>query len=88
MSISLDTARNELYLANAIITLVSCGFAFAGYFGGLFGLNLSNVNDIMDAPGSFVEVTVMSVVAGLLTLILGYGYMRVTGILPESTHFF
>lgn len=83
MFVRLDTQRNELYIANTILTILSCGITLGGYIAGMFGMNFDNTQYIQNVPGSFVVVTVTSFVGILLVTILGYVYMKTTKILPE-----
>lgn len=84
MFIRLDTQRNELYIANASLTIIGCGIALGGYLAGMFGMNYDNTKYIQNIPGSFVTVTISSFVGIISVIILGYAYMKTTKILPEK----
>ena len=82
--VRLDTQRNELYIVNASLTILSCGIAFGGYIAGLFGMNFDNTEYIQPVSGSFVSVATTSFVGIGLVMFLGYFYMKATKILPET----
>lgn len=84
VSIRLDSGRNMLYITNAMLTLCSCGIVVGGYIAGLFGMNTNQILIIQHMDGGFVTVTIMSIIAVLITILVGYLYLKLTNILPEK----
>jgi magnesium transporter len=79
----LDTSRNELLIANTALTLLSVGIAFGAYITGVFGMNLDQTTYLQPKKNSFVIVTMLTFVIIFLIFLLGYGYLKVAGIIPE-----
>lgn len=79
----LDTSRNELLIANTALTLVSVGVGFGAYVAGVFGMNLDQTIYLQPQNNSFVIVTLVTFAGVCLICFLGYGYLKITGIVPE-----
>lgn len=79
----LDTSRNELLIANTALTLISVGVGFGAYVAGVFGMNLDQTIYLEPKKNSFVIITVLSLVGVCLVYLLGYGYLKMAGIIPE-----
>jgi len=84
VSSRLDSARNMLYISNALLTLVACGIVIGSYIAGLFGMNSNQIFTIQNVKGGFVTISTMSFIAIVVTVALGYLYLKFTNILPEK----
>lgn len=83
VSLRLDTSRNELLIANTALTVLSCGIGFGAYVSGVFGMNLDQTEYLQPRKHSFVIVTMLSLFGVMLVFFVGYGYLKMAGILPE-----
>jgi magnesium transporter len=83
VSLRLDTSRNELLIANTALTVLSCGIGFGAYVSGVFGMNLDQTKYLQPRANSFLIVAVLSFVGVVLVFFIGYGYLKMAGILPE-----
>jgi len=84
MSFRLDTARNELLIADttlAVLMLVVAGATFAT---SLFGMNLESGIESVYAPDVFWVLSATIIVLSIIATWLGFSYYRVTGILPTK----
>jgi len=79
----LDTSRNELLIANTALTLVSLGVGFGAYIAGVFGMNLDQTIYLQPVKNSFVIITILIFISVCLIYVLGYGYLKMAGIIPE-----
>jgi hypothetical protein len=84
VSTRLDSARNMLYITNAMLTLFACALAVGDNITGLFGMNSNQLLTMDFVYGGFIIVTIMSFVAMLVTVLIGYLYLKYTNILPEK----
>ena len=83
VSLRLDTSRNELLIANTALTVLSCGIGFGAYVSGVFGMNLDQTKYLQPRKNSFLIVTMLSFLGVMLVFFIGYGYLKMAGILPE-----
>lgn len=83
VSLRLDTSRNELLIANTALTVLSCGIGFGAYVSGVFGMNLDQTEYLQPRKNSFLIVTMLSFLGVTLVFFIGYGYLKMAGILPE-----
>ena len=78
----LDTARNELLIANTIIAVVAANFAFGGFVAGLFGMNLENAVVFEAWNHGFEIVTVVTFLTILFGIYISLFYFKRKGVIP------
>jgi Mg2+ and Co2+ transporter CorA len=83
VSLRLDTARNQLLVANTLFAILACAIAFGSYFAGIFGMNLDNTQ-LESTPGLFAVIFGVSFAAIVLCFIAVVMYLRSTGTLPTA----
>jgi magnesium transporter len=82
VSLRLDTARNQLMVANTTLQVLSIAIGIGAFVTGIFGMNLDNVYTLQEVSGLFHEVwavTIFVIIVGFFTSIW---YLRYTGVLP------
>ncbi len=86
VSLRLDTARNQLLVANTAFAVLSCSIALGAFITGIFGMNLDNVNTIQNTAGVFNLVC--GVTSGSIVIVFSViiWYLRYTGILPSEVN--
>jgi len=84
VSLRLDTARNQLLVANTAFAVLACSIASGSYVTGAFGMNLDNTMRLQSEPGVFNLVFVMTAVGIVIVFYVIIWYLRYTGILPTS----
>lgn len=84
MSFRLDTARNELLIADTTLAVMMLVVAIGTFLSSLFGMNLTSGIELIDAPEIFWGVSSFLVVFIFFFTWLGFSYYRVTGILPTK----
>ena len=84
VSLRLDTARNQLLVANTAFAVLACAISTGSYLTGAFGMNLDNTITIQNQKGSFSLVFGLS--AGFIAFMFAViiWYLRYTGILPSE----
>ena len=83
VSLRLDTARNQLLVANTLFAILACAVAFGSYIASIFGMNLDN-SRLESTPGLFAVIFSISFAAIALCFITIVLYLRATGTLPTS----
>lgn len=81
-SLRLDTSRNQLLIADNIISVVSCALAFGSFIGAIFGMNFES--EIWSDVQGFNAVTIVTVIGMLIGAICTILYFQHTGVLPSS----
>ena len=84
VSLRLDTARNQLLVANTAFAVLACSIASGSYVTGAFGMNLDNTTKLQYEPGVFNLVFIMTAVGIVIVFYVIIWYLRYTGILPTS----
>eukprot|EP00605_Chrysophyceae_sp_TOSAG23-4_P000341 GSChrysophyteH1.ASY1.ANO1.388.1 assembled CDS len=85
VSLRLDTARNQLLVANTGFAVLACAISTGSYITGAFGMNLDNTLTLQNERGLFHAV-VLSSAAGIILIFLSViCYLRYTGVLPTTT---
>ena len=86
VSLRLDTARNQLLVANTMFAVLACAISFGGYITGAFGMNLDNTDKLQATDGLFSVVFATSfavIVLGFTTVVL---YLQGSGTLPTRNN--
>jgi len=78
----LDTSRNQLLIADNVISIVSCSLGFGSFIGAIFGMNFDS--EIWSDRTAFSSVTVMTVIGMIVGAVGTIIYFQKTGILPSS----
>ena len=85
VTLRLDTARNQLLVANTGFAVLACAISCGSFITGAFGMNLDNTILLQNKPGLF-NVVILSSVFGIIALFaLVIWYLRYTGVLPSQT---
>ena len=84
MSFRLDTARNELLIADTTLAVMMLVVAIGTFLSSLFGMNITSGIETVDSPEVFWAVSSFLVIFILFFTWLGFSYYRVTGILPTK----
>ena len=84
MSFRLDTARNELLIADTTLAVMMLVVAIATFLSSLFGMNMTSGVEYIDSPEIFWSVSTFLVIFCFFFTWLGFSYYRVTGILPTK----
>jgi hypothetical protein len=84
MSFRLDTARNELLIADTTLAVMMLVVAGATFVSSLFGMNLESDIETLYGPDIFWVLSAFLIVASIVATWLGFSYYRVTGILPTK----
>lgn len=85
VSVRLDTTRNDNLMTDVALSCIACGITTGGYLANIFGMNMDNTNpsSLVSVQGGFVVISTMSFVAILVVIVVGYIYLKASGILPE-----
>lgn len=84
MSFRLDTARNELLIADTTLAVMMLVVGIATFLSSLFGMNLASGLEQLYGPDIFWSLSAFLIVAIIFFTWLGFSYYRVTGILPTK----
>ena len=84
MSFRLDTARNELLIADTTLAVMMLTVGIATFLSSLFGMNIASGIETVDSPEVFWSVSSFLVVFCFFFTWLGFSYYRVTGILTTK----
>ena len=84
VSLRLDTARNQLLVANTLFAILACAIAMGSFVVGGFGMNLDNT-ELESVPGLFAVIFALCVVVIVLCFVSIVLYLRSTGTLPTET---
>ena len=76
-------SQNQLLIANTVVTVLAASVAFGSFIAGIFGMNLDN-DKYQAIPGSFVGVTLLTLIAVSLISIGTVYYFQVTSMLPSE----
>jgi len=80
----LDTSRNQLLVADTVLSICTLGFGIGSFIGSIFGMNLHN--KVEDGPWQFQAVT-WGTIGGIGLFVLGAIYVcKRRGIIPSSYH--
>jgi Mg2+ and Co2+ transporter CorA len=79
----LDISRNEALMANTVIMIMGCAFAFGGYITGAFGMNLDQVSYLEPKKNGFLIVTMSTVFAIIVVFVVIYIYFARLGVFPS-----
>ena len=84
VSLRLNTSQNDLLIASATITILSCSTAFGSYIAGAFGMNLDQtVDGVMEYPFSFTYVAVGSFGLVCILAFCIYTFLTSAGFIPS-----
>ena len=84
VSLRLDTARNQLLVANTALCVLACAISAGSYITGAFGMNLDNTVKLQAEPGLF-NVVFLGSAAGICILFAAViTWLRYTGVLPTN----
>jgi Mg2+ and Co2+ transporter CorA len=83
----LDVMRNQLLLANTLITIVAVNLAFGSFVSGIFGMNLDNTRNIEPMKDSFITVTVVTIAVMFIFTAISILILIRNGMLPMFTIF-
>ena len=76
-------SQNQLLIANTVVTVLAAAVAFGSFIAGIFGMNLDN-DKYQAIEGSFVGVTLLTLIAVALISIGTVYYFQVTAMLPSE----
>ena len=80
----MDTARNELLIADTTLAVMMLVVAGATFVSSLFGMNLESGIEEVYEPDLFWVLSVFLCIISVVATWLGFSYYRVTGILPTK----
>jgi len=86
VSLRLDTARNQLLVANTAFAVLACSIATGSYITGAFGMNLDNTLKLQYEPGVFNLVFILTAIGIFALFYAIILYLRFTGVLPTSVN--
>lgn len=78
----LDTSRNQLLIADIILSLSGFVLGCGNLIGAIFGMNL--VNHLENNPNTFVIVIVITILLMLGVFVGFIGYFRYSGVFPKE----
>lgn len=78
----LDTARNEILIANTVIATVAANIALGGFVAGVFGMNLDNTIWLQEYTYGFAIVVTCMLSFMSLGIVFSLYYFKSKGILP------
>eukprot|EP01035_Chromulina_nebulosa_P018929 gene18929-24736_t len=82
----LDTSRNQLLIADTIISVITCSLALGSFIGALYGMNLKNHHEEDD--NTFYTITIITILGMLLVVIVSLFYFRLSGMIPAYSKYF
>ena len=78
----LDTSRNQLLIAETILSVITCCLAFGSFVGAIYGMNLKN--HFEENPHLFGVVTTSTILFMIFLCVSVLIYFKVSGIFPKE----
>jgi Mg2+ and Co2+ transporter CorA len=84
VSLRLDTSRNQLLVADTVLSICTLAIGIGSFVGSIFGMNLHN--HVEDGTWQFMAVTWGTVGGIVMFVYLGIYICKRRGIIPSSSH--
>jgi magnesium transporter len=81
----LDTSRNQLLIADTVISVVACCLAMGSFVGSIYGMNLKN--HMEEDPHMFTVVLWLTVFGIIILGLSTIAYFKMTGVLPSESKY-
>lgn len=82
VALRLDTSRNQLLVADTILSIITLAITSGSFIGALYGMNL--INHMESYPHAFSHVVIITVIGMTILVTTIIIFFRAKGILPNK----